>query len=115
MPSPRKTTTDNGTKSKGTMREAYPSLPFGSPTLDNTSSNYRDTSRTGTTTDKTISDRTVDTTVIAGSSQLSSGNTNISSATISREDGAIRTIDKDSNVSAACNTDGKYALFFNFD
>lgn len=43
MSSPSKSTAENGAKGKGTMREAFPSLPFGSPALDRDS---RDKDRT---------------------------------------------------------------------
>lgn len=120
VPSPRRSPTENGTKGKGTMREAFPSLPFGSPALDREGRD-KDRATTKTTShqhqqqnrDNTIninssstSNNGITAAAIGGASGTAVTNTAI---TILKED-TPRLIERDSGLSAAANTDGEFYI-----
>lgn len=93
--SPSKSTAENGAKGKGTMREAFPSLPFGSPALDRDS---RDKDRTV--------ERDAQQLTITNPSSIST-----SPATHSHREEFPRIIERDSSTSVI-NSDGEFCLLF---
>lgn len=93
--SPSKSTAENGAKGKGTMREAFPSLPFGSPALDR---DIRD------------KDRAVE----RDSQQLATtnpSNFSTSPATHTHREEFPRIIERESS-SSVINTDGKLHFYW---
>ncbi len=91
MSSPSKSTAENGAKGKGTMREAFPSLPFGSPALDR---------------DSRDKDRTVERDAQQATTTNSSSNISTSPATHTHREEFPRIIERDSS-SSVINTDGE--------